>query len=119
MKKQIALIALTLAATTGAAWAGDADFKLVNKTGYAINEVYISPTQKANWGKDRLGENQLLNGQSRTFRFGDTANCEQDIKVVFTDDGSEVEWEEINLCEHSVITLKYNRKTDEATAELD
>jgi hypothetical protein len=118
MKKQIALIALTLAAA-GSAWAGDADFKLVNKTGYAINEVYISPTQKANWGKDRLGEYQLLNGQSRTFRFGDTANCEQDIKVVFTDDESEVEWEEINLCEHSVITLKYNRKTDQATAELD
>ena len=110
------MVALAL---SGTAMAADADFTLVNRTGYALNEVYISPTQKDNWGKDRLGSNQLLNGQARKFKFGDTKNCVQDIKVVFTDDESEVEWEGFNLCELDKITLRYNRKTREVSAESE
>lgn len=117
MFKKIALIGLLVA--SGAACAGDADFTLVNRTGYAINEVFISPTKKDNWGKDRLGENQLLNGQARKFKFGDTKNCVQDIQVVFTDDESEVEWEGFNLCELNKITLRYNRKTREVSADSE
>lgn len=112
-------VALSFLSAMGAAVAANADFTLVNKTGYAINEVYISPSQKNNWGNDRLGANQFLNGQSRKFRFGDTRNCKQDIKVVFTDDSSEVEWEDINLCEIDKVTLKYNRRTQEVSAELE
>lgn len=117
MKKMI--LGAALAIMSGAAVAGDADFTLVNKTGYAINEVYISPTQKANWGKDRLGDYQFLNGDKRKFKFGDTKNCRQDIKVIFTDDESEVEWEDINLCEVNKITLRYSRKSGEVSADLE
>lgn len=116
--KKIALAAL-LMTTLGTAFAGNADFTLVNRTGYAINEVFISPASKGNWGNDRLGENQFLNNQSRKFKFGDTRNCKQDIKVVFTDDDSEIEWENINLCEVDKITLRYNRKTKEVSADLE
>lgn len=112
-------VLLGVCALSGVAYGGDADFTLVNRTGYAINEVYISPTKKDNWGKDRLGSNQLLNGQSRKFKFGDTKNCVQDIQVVFTDDESEVEWEGFNLCELNKITLRYNRKTREVSAESE
>ena len=84
--KKIILGAL-LSTIVGAAFAGNADFTLVNRTGYAINEVFISPSKQSNWGKDRLGENQFMNGQSRKFKFGDTKNCKQDIQVVFTDGG--------------------------------
>lgn len=117
MKKQLSIAALLLAAI-GNSFAGNADFILVNKTGYAINEVYISPAQKNNWGSDRLGQNQFLNGQSRTFRFGDTRNCKQDIKVIFTD-GDDIEWEDFNLCELNKITLKYNKKTNEVSADYE
>ena len=103
----------------GSAFAADADFTLVNRTGYALNEVYISPANKDAWGKDRLGKNQLAHGASRLFRFGDTKNCVQDIKVVFADDGSEVEWEDFNLCELDKITLRYNRKTREVSADTE
>lgn len=113
------IVVLGLLAITGASFAGDADFTLVNRTGYALNEVFISPTKKDNWGKDRLGENQLLNGQSRKFKFGDTKNCVQDIQVVFTDDESEVEWEGLNLCELNKITLRYNRKTGDVSADTE
>jgi hypothetical protein len=103
----------------GSAAAANADFVLVNKTGYNINEIYISPSQSKKWGRDRLGEWQLQNNQQRTFKFGDTRNCRQDIKVVFTDDESEVEWSDINLCEVSKVTLRFNRRTNEVRADLE
>ncbi|WGQ34211.1 hypothetical protein QEZ63_09910 [Alcaligenes faecalis] len=113
------VVAVALLGTMGATFAGNADFTLVNKTGYAINEVFISPSQRDAWGEDRLGENQFMNGQSRQFKFGDTKNCEQDIKVIFTDDESEVQWDDINLCEVNKITLRYNRKSNEVSADLE
>ncbi|WP_249417615.1 hypothetical protein [Pusillimonas minor] len=112
-------VAAVLFASMGAAFAADADFTLVNKTGYAIEEVYISPSQKDAWGKDRLGEYQFANGEARKFKFGDTNNCQQDIKVVFSDDESEVQWDDINLCELNKITLRYNRSTNEVSADLE
>ncbi len=119
MKNKFILTSLAFFSLAGSAIAGNADFTLVNKTGYAINEVFISPSQKKNWGTDRLGENQFLNGQARKFKFGDTKNCRQDIKVVFTDDDSEIEWEDINLCEVNKITLKYNKRKNEVSADLE
>lgn len=103
----------------GAAFAGDADFTLVNKTGYTLREVYVSPSHKDAWGKDRMGEGYLDNGKSRLFKFSDKSACKQDLKVVFDDDGSEVIWEEFDLCEVSKITLKYSRKTREVSADTE
>ncbi|MES2900494.1 MAG: hypothetical protein V4723_12260 [Pseudomonadota bacterium] len=97
--------------------AGDADFTLVNKTGYPIRSVYIAPAKSKTWGNDRLGEGILKNGQKRLIKFSNKANCKQSLNVTFDDDGSEVEWEDFNLCELTVITLKYNRKTREVSAD--
>jgi hypothetical protein len=99
--------------------ASDADFTLVNRTGYAIAEVYISPANKNNWGRDRLGRNILDNGRSKLFTFSDSANCMQDIKVVFQDDDSNAVWEDFDLCELHKITLRYNRKTDVVSADSE
>lgn len=44
-KKFLLLGALAL---SGTAFAADADFTLVNRTGYALNEVFISPTKMDN-----------------------------------------------------------------------
>lgn len=103
----------------GAAWAGDADFTLVNKTGYTLREVYISPSHKEAWGRDRMGDAYLDNGKSRLFKFSDKSSCKQDLKVVFDDDDSSVIWEEFDLCELNKITLKYNRKTREVSADTE
>lgn len=99
--------------------AGDADFTLVNRTGYDISEVYISPANKNNWGRDRLGKNVLENGRSKLFTFSDSANCLQDLKVVFDDDNSSVVWEDFDLCKLHKITIRYNRKTDTVSAESE
>ena len=108
----------TLSAT-GSALAGDADFTLVNRTGYDLREVYVSPSHKEAWGKDRMGEYVLEKGKSRLFKFSDKSSCKQDLKVVFDDDGSAVVWEEFDLCDLNKITLKYNRKTGEVSADTE
>ena len=112
-------IVLAVAASLGstAALAGDADFTIVNKTGYNIREVYVSPSKKDNWGRDRLGENATLdNNKQRLLKFSDRASCKQDLKVVFDDDDSEVTWPELDLCEINKLTLKYNRASKQVSA---
>lgn len=116
MKKNI-LFALLAGALGAAAHAGDADFTLVNRTGYDIREVYISPTSRNAWGRDRMGDGMLENGKSKRFSFTERAACKQDIKVVFDDDKSEVTWENVDLCELDKITIRYNRSTREVSAQ--
>lgn len=99
--------------------AGDADFTLVNRTGYAIREVYIAPSKSSKWGNDRLGDGTLANARQRLFKFSDKSSCKQDLQVVFDDDGSEVVWEGFDLCEINKITLKYNRSTKEVSADSE
>ena len=119
--RNLAMAALFFSGLTasGIASAGDADFTLVNKTGYALREVYLSPAHKTKWGNDRLGNNTLDNNKSRLFKFADKASCVQDLLVVFDDDGSEVTWEDFNLCELNKITLKYNRKSKVVSADTE
>ncbi len=99
--------------------AGDADFTLINRTGYAIAEVYLAPANQKNWGRDRLGRNVLDHGRSKLITFADSANCMQDIQVVFDDDGSSSVWEDFDLCELHKITLRYNRKTGVVSADAE
>ena len=68
---------------------------------------------------NRMGDKVLENGRSRLFLFSDKSACTQDLKVVFDDDGSEVIWEDIDLCEISKITLKYNRKSGVVSADTE
>ncbi len=119
--RQIGLAVLFVSglAASGLASAGNADFTLVNKTGYAIREVYLSPAHKTKWGNDRLGNNTLENNKSRLFKFADKSSCVQDLMVVFDDDGSDVTWEDFDLCELNKITLKYNRKSKVVSADTE
>lgn len=118
MKLSHALLAAAATLAAGSALARDPDFTMVNKTGYDIREVYVSPAKKDNWGRDRLGSESLLeNNRSRHFKFRDHASCRQDIKAVFDDRrGTEVIWNDIDLCKVNKLTLQYNRHTRKVTA---
>lgn len=109
-------LALFAAGLSSPVYASDADFTLVNRTGYTLREIYLSPTKSNTWGRDRLGDEVLENNRSRLFRFGERGACTQDLKVVFDDDGSSVVWESFDLCSIVKITLRYNRRTGETTA---
>ena len=109
--------ALALASTT--AFAADADFTLTNRTGLTIRELYVSPAKRSQWGRDRLGDGVLEQARSRHMKFGETAICKQDIKVVFEDDTPDAVWENVDLCEIEKITLRYDRKTRRVSATAE
>jgi hypothetical protein len=115
----IALSAFAAVACVTPAFAGDADFTLSNRTGFPIREVYIAPSKSSNWGNDRLGDGVLANGRQKLFKFSDKASCKQDVQVVFDDDGSEVVWENFDLCEINKVTLKYSRATKKVSADTE
>jgi hypothetical protein len=97
--------------------AQNADFKLVNKTGYPISEVYVSPSKSRSWGKDVLGRHIIDDGEAWDLTFPQSkSQCVQDMKIVFEDDNSSVIWDGFDLCEIHKITLIYNRKTDQTSA---
>lgn len=117
MRKFWTLVGIaSVSLTSLSAIAGGADFTLVNGTGYTIREVYLSRANANSWGNDRLGDGDLENGRSRLIRFKDSANCEQDLQVVFDKGDTEVVWEGLDLCEIDKLTLKYNRATKTVSA---
>lgn len=103
-------------AVSVAAFSGDQDFTLVNKTGLTIDELYLSPSNHNEWGEDVLGVDTLANGAKVDIEFSHKENeCMWDLKIVDEDETSVV-WEDINLCKASEITLLYQGK--KATAQI-
>ncbi len=103
----------TLAAG-GAAYAGDQDFTLVNRTGYQIDEVYVGPHSSSKWGPDIMGTGSLVDGASVKITFKHSNVCLWDLKVKY-DDGEPATWESIDLCTVEKITLFYKNNTSTAT----
>ena len=96
---------------SGLAQANDADFTINNKTGYQIDEVYVSRHSSSNWGSDRMGDDALADGESKDIKFphGNGA-CQFDIKVKYHDDESTAEWADVNLCKYEAISLYWDKK---------
>jgi hypothetical protein len=108
---QTLVVANMLTLIAAGAFASDADFKLKNKTGYQIDEVYVSSHSSGKWGKDLMGSDALADGEvlNVTFPHGGGA-CQFDIKVKYHDDNSTAEWGDINLCQYETISLYWNDK---------
>ena len=109
------LTLFALPAATGA-FANDADFKLKNRTGYQINEVYVSAHAAKRWGRDIMGKGTLRDGETLniTFPHGNGA-CRFDIKVKY-DDGDVGEFGDVNLCDYSIISLYWDTKNQTTRA---
>lgn len=82
-------ILLALAVAAPAAAQGDPSFNLVNRSGQAINEIYVSPVQETYWGRDLLGSEVLPNGASFPVRISPQVGCRQDIRVVYANGRAE------------------------------
>ena len=111
MLLRVITLALTvLMATAGLACASDADFTLKNKTGYQIDELYVSPHSRNSWGRDRMGDDALLDGEAVEILspHGSTV-CNFDIKVKYHD-ADVVEWGDVDLCQFSTISLYWDAK---------
>lgn len=106
----------------GNAFAAEAkqDFTLVNKTGYEIKSVYVSPSKSNDWEEDVLGKDTFADGDSWDIKFHRAAKtCKWDLKVVYSDDDSDAVWDNIDLCSVSKITIKYDRKKNVTSAIFD
>lgn len=96
------------------------DFILVNKTGYAISEAYVSPTKSDDWEEDVLGRDTLDDGEAWQIKFNRSVKtCKWDLKVVYEDDNSHAIWQGIDLCTVGKITIHYNRKNDTTSADFE
>jgi hypothetical protein len=120
-----ALSVVALAATvvlTAPAGAQEAkqDFKLVNKTGYELKSLYVSPSKAEDWQEDVLGQDTLSDGEAVNVHFSPKVKtCQWDLKVVYNDDDSSAVWQKIDLCSVEKITIKYDRKKDTTSASFD
>ncbi len=92
----IGAAAMTLAAPA-MAQTNDPSFRMNNRSGTTINEVYISSSNDQNWGNDRLGANVLANGQSYVFNLP-SGQCMNDVKVVY-ENGRSQEWRNRDTCQ--------------------
>ncbi|TBW33894.1 argininosuccinate lyase [Siculibacillus lacustris] len=116
---------IVLGATVGFAGAASAaeakqDFTLVNKTGYDIDAVFVSPSKSNDWEEDVLGKDLLEDGAVWDIKFHrSNRTCKWDLKVVYSVDSSEAVWGGIDLCQVSKITIHYNKKSDTTSAELE
>lgn len=90
--------ALLLAGLAGPALAqsNDPSFRLNNRSGTTINEIYVSSSGVSSWGNDRLGQNVLASGQTATIRLP-TGQCMNDIRIVYAT-GQAREWRQQNTC---------------------
>ncbi len=113
-------VALLIGGALSAQAQSKQDFKLVNKTGYEIKEVYVSPTKSTDWEEDILGDGVLADLDSRNIHFHRSAtSCHWDLKVVYTVDSSTAVWDDIDLCTVEKIIIHYDKDADKTTADFD
>ena len=85
---------------------GKQDFDLVNQTGYAISEVYITPHNANDWGENVFGDDDpLKNGEKTTIVFSRKEKSKWWDLYVVDKIGNRFEWDNLNLLEISEVTL--------------
>ena len=95
--------------------AGEQDFSLVNKTGFVIESLHITPHSSDEWGDDILGKDTLGDGETLNITFHRKEKAANwDLKVE-DGDGKSFTWEKLNLLEISEVTLFYRKGVATAT----
>ncbi|MFC7475178.1 hypothetical protein ACFQS7_12490 [Dankookia sp. GCM10030260] len=83
------LLLVPLAARAQPGQAADPSFRVVNNTTKVINEVYASPTNRQDWGYDRLGSEVVPPGGRQIVRLPQDGTCAYDIRIVYQNAGAE------------------------------
>jgi len=74
-----------------------ADFYVVNRSGQNISQLFVSPVEDRNWGRERLGRAVLPSGRRYLVRLPRDGRCEYDIRVVY-ENGRAEERRRQDLC---------------------
>ncbi len=108
---------LLSAATVKVSAQASEDITVVNKTGFEIHALYMTPHNAKEWGADILGVDTLAVNDSVAIVFSRKEKSTLWDLRVEDDEGAFIEWTKLNLLDISSITLYYkNRK---ATAVFD
>jgi hypothetical protein len=112
----IAVLLATLGTHTLAA--DQRDVYVINGTGYGIKFLGFNPPGDDDWDDNELGGNAVLpdgNGVYVKFNEADDG-CTWNIRISWADPGyPDVLWRNVNLCQISEITLKYDRASDQTS----
>ncbi len=90
------------------------DFTVINKTGFEIHALYMTPHNAKQWGGDILGVDTLAQNDSVDIVFSRKEKSKLWDLRVEDEDGAFIEWENFNLLEITSVTLYY--KNGKATA---
>lgn len=91
----------------GAQQAGGLSFTVTNLSKSTISSVFATPTGVDNWGKDRLGNDDVIQkDETRTINVPNEGKCIYDIRFVYQDD-STFEKRKVDLC-HDPVKLRVN-----------
>lgn len=82
------------------------DFTLHNQTGYEINEVYVSPSNRNAWEEDILGQDTLADGATVDITFSRQKQALWDLKVVFMN-GKDAVWTKFDLSQITDIVISF------------
>ena len=104
-----------LGLTSAVLKAGEQDFSLVNKTGFTIDALHITPHSSDEWGEDILGKDTLEDGQTLNITFHRKEKAAMWDLRVEDGDGKSYTWEKLNLLEISEVTLYYRKGVATAT----
>jgi hypothetical protein len=118
----LALTVLGAALSTSSAFAEDQrNVTVVNGTGYGIKFLGFNNPGDNDWSENELPPGGVLpNGNSVYVKFNTAdSGCKWNFKIEWADPGYPgVVWHDIDLCQVSTVTLKYDRSTDTTTADL-
>ena len=83
-----AMVVVSSMTMSAVAWAqAKQDFTLVNKTGYALSEVYVAPSKSDDWDQDVMGRDIVDDGEAVDISFDHAdKSCKLDLKVIYQDE---------------------------------
>ncbi len=82
-------------------------FTITNLSKTTISSVFATPTGVDNWGRDRLGDQGIIeHDATKTINLPNEGKCIYDIRFVYSDD-STFEKRKVDLC-HDPVSLRVN-----------
>ena len=114
-RRKFLALGSALSVSSAVLLAGEQDFWLVNRTGFTIDEVQITPHNSKDWGDDILGKDTLGDGEKVEIVFKRKEKAKVWDLRVEDEDGDEYIWYDLNLLEISEVTLFYKKGKATAT----
>ena len=95
------------------------DFVLVNKTGYTLDSVFVSPAKSNDWGEDIMGRDTVADGDEVSITFHPSVGHSVYGGQVVYDDGTQAVWPNLKLPHIDKLTIRYDKANDVTTATAE